>query len=112
MPPCVEVALAFVGVDFAALEGGLDFLGGGVAFRHLLQVGAGGEGPARAGDDAASHRRILLEVVERVGELPQQAAPQGVEALGAIEPEDGVVLAGVLFVLKFRHGPDSLARLR
>ena len=54
-----------------------------------------------AGDDADAHLRVGAEVVEGLVEVPVHRAAEGVEALGPVHGEDGVVV--VLFVEKVWH---------
>ncbi len=56
------------GVDRAVAEGRFA-PSGGVAFGHLLEVRAGGEGAAGAGDDGGAHVRVGDEVLDRLAQL-------------------------------------------
>ena len=55
---------------------------------HLLDVGAGGEGPLVAGQDDRADRRIGFELVERGVEVADQRGVEGVERLRPVEGDD------------------------
>ena len=83
------------GGDLAVGDGGpglaRELLGddGGERLRAQLgDVGAGGEGPAAAGDDDAAAGRVGLAGVQYHAELREQLVAQGVEGLGAVQRDD------------------------
>src|SRR5439155_1968804 len=59
----------------------------------LRQIPAGAERPPRAGHEHASHRRVGGDLVDRAVERAQHVPVDGVELIGAVEPEDRGVRA-------------------
>ena len=93
-----------VRVDLAAPVALLEIGGVLVALRHFLQVRTGGEGASRPGEDGDPHLGVFREVIQ--GFLLQDAelSPQGVEAVGPVHRERGVMLGLVLLVNQVWHG--------
>ena len=56
--------------------------------RHLLDVGAGGEGLLAAGDQQAADRVVGLEGVDRLAELDHERPIERIERLRPVEPDD------------------------
>ncbi|MOA09478.1 hypothetical protein D3C78_1293100 [compost metagenome] len=52
---------------------------------HFLDIGAGGEGLGRAGDQHAADGLVALEAVEHLVELVDELGIDGVERLGAVQ---------------------------
>src|SRR5690554_1146477 len=61
---------------------------------HLLDVGAGGEGLAGAGQYHAADVRIVLELVQGLVQLIQHLGVEGVQRLGAVQGDQTDALAG------------------
>ena len=65
--------------------------------RHLLDVGAGGEGlVARAGQDQAADAVIVLDRIEEVRQVPEQGRVEGIQRLGPVQGHQGITV-GVAF---------------
>ena len=61
---------------------------------HGADVGAGGEGLLRAGDDHAADVRVGFEFVEGDSNLVDQSVVQGVHCLGPIDRDEADLAAG------------------
>ena len=57
---------------------------------QFLQIDAGAEGPARAGQDQHADARVLAEFVEGAGQLLPQLPRQGIHGRRTIERHDGI----------------------
>ena len=71
---------------------GLDWLE--IAFRQRLEIGAGGEGAAGAGQHRDSCGRVGVEAFEGVEKRPRSLVIDSVAALGPLDRHDGHALVG------------------
>ena len=62
---------------------------------HLLDVGAGGEGLLRAGDDHAADALVGVEGGDRIAELADQRRVEGVQRLRPVERDERHAPAGL-----------------
>ena len=75
--------------------------------RHLLDVGAGGEGFVGAGDDDAADIGVGLEGVDRGGDLGDQRGVERIERLRPVEPDDADLAARLDDDVLVGHGRVS-----
>ncbi len=60
--------------------------------RHFLDVGPGGKGLFRSGQDNAAHLVIGVRFFQRLAQLAQHLGVQGVQGVGAVQPDQGNVV--------------------
>ncbi|MCY1441842.1 hypothetical protein D9M71_581800 [compost metagenome] len=78
-----------------------------VALGHLLDVGAGGEGAAAAGDDHGTGVGAGFGGIQFGGELAEQLGVEGVQRFGALQGDQAHALFGGQDAQGLRHGNTS-----
>jgi hypothetical protein len=58
--------------------------------RHLLDVGPGGEGLFRTGDDDAADLLVFFGGLQRLGQLAQQLRVERVHGVGAVQRDEAI----------------------
>ncbi|MOA05539.1 hypothetical protein D3C78_1251410 [compost metagenome] len=78
-----------------------------VALGHLLDVGAGGEGAAAAGDDHGAGVGAGFGGIQFGGEFAEQLGVEGVQRFGALQGDQAHALFGGQDAQGLRHGNTS-----